>query len=612
MISGTFMLRSSRSAQALALSVLTLGWSLALPAQPERESQTPAFILAEARKATGGDSWEHVAELRAQGTVLVDGKTGTIATIDDLRTGANADRVDLQDLGRIENHADMPTQKWEQDNAGDVLLTPGSKEPSDIDDLYVHRNGWWRPNFGGATITLLPPETTDGVTYDLLQCRVPGGNGFTLWIDRAAHHIDRIANGDSATFFSDFRRTESGLTLPFHKQKGTGKDAAVFITTAITALPQVNEADFQPPFHTDYVMSASGQVTVPAEDGLIFKMKINGQGPFGTVFDTGGVNIVSTSLAKRLGVKVEDPPVHFGAIGGTITVHTAHVDTLAIGDLVVRDQTFYVLDIPSSSGDPEVVVGWELMRRFAVRVDFQRNQLTFFDAPHFHYTGTGTTVPLIMHKDGNGAEVRAEVDGMPAVFTLDTGNQIGLFLNSGFVQEHDLVAALGAHYRGYNGKGFGGPSPEAWFARLHTLRIGDLEIAKPVVRLQTAPDSLYANAGNIGQSILNRFTLTVDCMRGVMYVEKNDNWAKPEIFNRAGLVFDPVDGVDKVMTVLPGSPGEASGLKRGDDITAINGQPPSDDPNDSIFNQPVGTVLHLTVSRKDTVHVYEVTLRDVL
>ena len=37
--------------------------------------------------------------------------------------------------------------------------------------------------------------------------------------------------------------------------------------------------------------------------------------------------------------------------------------------------------------------------------------------------------------------------------------------------EHNLVATLGAHYRGYNGKGFGGPSPEAWFTRLHTLRL---------------------------------------------------------------------------------------------------------------------------------------------
>jgi C-terminal processing protease CtpA/Prc len=133
-----------------------------------------------------------------------------------------------------------------------------------------------------------------------------------------------------------------------------------------------------------------------------------------------------------------------------------------------------------------------------------------------------------------------------------------------------------------------------------------------VVRLQTQPDGPNANAGNIGQSILNRFTLAVDCMRGVMYLEKNYRWTTAEVFNRAGLILDPADGVDNVMTVLPGSPSEVSGLKRSDMITAINGQPPADDPNDPIFNRPVGTVLHLTVRRNGTMHVYDVKLRDVL
>lgn len=600
-------------AQAVALSVLVLVAGQLLPAQSQSEAPaTAASVLAQVRKATGGDAWQHIAELRAEGTVMVGGKTGTIATSIDLRTGANADRVDLLGVGRVENHADMPVQNWEQDKGGDIVLTPGGKTPWDIDDLYAHRNGWWEPNFGGATVTLLPAVTEEGVTYDLVQFHVPGGNGFTLWIDRASHHIDRIATGESATFFSDFRRTESGLTLPFREQKGTGKDAAVFTTTKVVALSRLDQADFQPPYRTDYTMPASGQVTVPAEGGVIFKMKLNGQGPFPTIFDTGGVNLVSTAFAKRLGLKVEAAPVPFGAIGGTMTVHTARVSTLAIGDLIVRDQTFYVLDIPTNSGDPEMIVGWELMRRFAIRVDFEHNQLTFFDGPRFHYTGKGTAVPLILHKDGNGADIRAEADGIPGVFMLDTGNQVGLFFNSSFVQAHNLVAALGARFRGYNGKGFGGASPEAWFARLHTLRIGDIDIANPVVRLQTQPDGFGANAGNIGQSILNRFTITVDCMRSVMYLEKNANWDKPEIFNRAGLILDPDDGVDNVMTVLDGSPAEAAGIKPGDVITSIDGQPPEDDPNDPVFNQPVGTVLHLTVRRNGDVRVYDVTLRDML
>jgi hypothetical protein len=80
-----------------------------LLAQPQNEPQRAVAILGQAREAAGGEAWNLVAELRAEGTVVVEGKIiGTIATIDDLRTGANADRVDLQDRGRVKTTPSCP------------------------------------------------------------------------------------------------------------------------------------------------------------------------------------------------------------------------------------------------------------------------------------------------------------------------------------------------------------------------------------------------------------------------------------------------------------------------------------------------------------------------
>ncbi len=485
-------------------------------------------------------------EIRRTATIRAGAQTGSLHTADDLRTGANEDRVEIGGAF-VEHHADMPVQSWQQDAAGDVSLTPGGKAPGDIDDLYIHRKGWWQPGFGGAAVHVLPSMEADGTTYDRLSFKVPGGSGFTLWIDRGTHLITRLVRGNSVSVFCDFRKIPGGLTLPYREQR-----------------------------------------------------------------DTGAVNLISARLAKQLGLKANTPSLPFGAIGGATKARTAHVDSLTIGDLVVRNQRFFVLDLPSSSNDPEMLVGWELMRRFAVRIDFEHDLLTFYDGPHFHYTGTGTAVPLILNTVGNGVNIQARADGIPGEFLLDTGNQIGLFLNSGFVEANHLVAALKAHLRGYNGRGLGGLSPEAWFTRLHTLSLGGLEIPDPVVRLQTKPDGPNSNAGNIGQSVLNRFTVVVDCMRGVMYLEKTADWNRREVFNRAGLLFDPVDGTDQVMTVLPGSPAERAGLKPGDRITSINGHPPADDPNDPVFLQPVGTVLHLKVLRDGRSSNYEIRLADVL
>ncbi len=63
----------------------------------------------------------------------------------------------------------------------------------------------------------------------------------------------------------------------------------------------------------EHTMPQSGQVTVPAENGLTFEMKVNEQGPFAAVFDTGAVNVISSSLSKRLGLKPDDKNLNFGA-----------------------------------------------------------------------------------------------------------------------------------------------------------------------------------------------------------------------------------------------------------------------------------------------------------
>jgi C-terminal processing protease CtpA/Prc len=123
------------------------------------------------------------------------------------------------------------------------------------------------------------------------------------------------------------------------------------------------------------------------------------------------------------------------------------------------------------------------------------------------------------------------------------------------------------------------------------------------------------NAGNIGSRVLRQFNITFDLPHGVLYFEKNSNWGRPEIFNRAGILVDSIQQDQKVMNVLPASPGEIAGVAIGDIIVQIDGRAPNNDPlqqDDPAFLQPVGTVVHLTVRRGDKTLKIEVTLRDLL
>ena len=86
-------------------------------------------------------------------------------------------------------------------------------------------------------------------------------------------------------------------------------------------------------------------------------------------------------------------------------------------------------------------------------------------------------------------------------------------------------------------------------------------------------------------------------MRGSLHLEKNAHWDQRGIFNRAGIVIDPTEEGQKVMTILPNSPGEAAGLSVGDQLTQIDGHPPADDTEEPAFLQAVGTVVHPPVKR---------------
>jgi S1-C subfamily serine protease len=140
-------------------------------------------------------------------------------------------------------------------------------------------------------------------------------------------------------------------------------------------------------------------------------------------------------------------------------------------------------------------------------------------------------------------------------------------------------------------------------------------VVRPITVLSTdtvGTESSTTVAGNIGLRILRQFNVVFDGPHGKMYLEKNANYGKPDIFNRAGLMlnYDP-DNL-KIMTVVPGSPGAKAGLKEQDVITQLNGKPPTDETMKSAFTRPVGTVLHLTVRHDGKARPLTLVLKNVL
>jgi predicted aspartyl protease len=585
---------------------------VALAATTSGFSQTHATsaqeILAGVRLATGGDKWNRFSECESTGEFKFAGYTGTYRAVANLRTGENVWRVQIPDTGVNQASGTEITQSWKQDDAGDIQLQV-NEDPSHVDELYLTSHGYWRPNFGGAKVKVLEPASEQGQSWDRLQFQVPGGHGFTLWINRRTHLIER-SDQESMRYLGDYRRVQ-GVLFPFSIRRISGEQEQMIILTRLTLRKKIEKEGFAIPFRKDYAMPQPGSVTVPAEDGMVFQATINGEGPFKLMLDTGSPNLITAGFARRLGLPLVPNSKKLSTSGGTLDLGTTQIESLAVGGLTLRNQPFLVIDSPWDESDPLVgVVGYEFLRRFAVKVDYEHKLLTVYDAPTFRYQGSGTGVPLLLR--GISFEVNGTLDGQDGRFVLDTGNEAGFALEGEFVQQSDLIRRLGAHYHGYSGRSYAGPLPDAYYARVRSLRMGEAEVHDVIAYLSTVETAGADFSGNIGQSILKQFNVTFDAMRGRLFLERNSNWGKPGIFNRAGAFLGKGDQGETVMTVLPGSPAESAGLHVGDVITEIDQKPPEDLSEQPAFLQPEGTVVHLTAKREGVSHVLSLTLRDFL
>ena len=360
----------------------------------------------------------------------------------------------------------------------------------------------------------------------------------------------------------------------------------------------------------EFAPKTAHAVTVHAENGVELKAKFNGQGPVDVIFDTGSMNVMSASFAKKLGLKLGGTGSVEGN-GGSVTAKGAMIDNVQIGGVTLHHQIFAVIDAPAGQEDDFAFIGDQWLQHLPVRIDFDHQLITFYNPRYFNPPSKDPSIPV--HFEENAVVGEASVDGIPALLMIDTGSIHSLLLNSPFVEEHDLVHRYSATFRGYAGEGVGGPD-SGFYTRVNNVQLSSLTVRRPVAALLEDTQGAGAShlAGNIGLRILKRFTLLFDCPNGILYLEPSAAYNKPDVFNRAGLIVDPDPDRARIRMVIPSSPAAEAGLEPDDVITQIDGVPPTDASLISAFERPVGTTIRLTVLHLGAVRSVSCILRDVL
>jgi len=558
----------------LASVALTSSTALAGPADT---------LLDKARQAAGGAAWDSLAALSIEADETSSSMKGRWTATDDVKAGQRHQASDFGFIRTEEVWSDHG--HWRRDISGGV-------HPIDSDfakqlaatDAWMIRRDYLKPGHGGATFGEVAQREEGGGRYDVVTATPPGGAEIELWFDGGTHLLARTkramsTNAETVTY-DDYRKVD-GRTLPFSVTTDEDDPSTLDIVkiNRYQKLPGADPKVFGEPVTPNDTTVAGGKVTIPIEfDGeIMFDVMLNGKGPFTFIIDTGGHDILTPEAAKALGVTPQGAGASGGAGEGTLPEQFAHIDTLSIGGVTMKNQAFYVIPMGSNFADrgakPPLagLLGLEVFERMAVSIDYVGRTMTFEPLAKYRHEGAGTAVPISFTDDI--PLVPATLEGHPGPFAVDTGNANTL------VVQHVWSDKVGLTDRMKNGLamssfGAGGESRN-WASRMGTLSLGGNTIMGFVGRYTQDKKGAFASiseAGNFGNDILPNFVVTFDYGRQQMWLEPRPGF-KPLPFNRSGMSLSKATpDVFTVVNTVAGGPAETVGLKRGDVITAIDGK----------------------------------------
>jgi hypothetical protein len=599
--------------RTIALGVLALGFTLGARADEAGD------LFARYKDASGGARWDAVRVLRSEGTLKAGGLAGAFGATVDVERGRSENHYQLGPIGGAQGYDG--TTGWSRDPGGEVaeLDAPEARRAA-ISQAWLDARGHWYPQRHPATLATPEVRELDGARYDVVVVAPRDGDPVTLWFDAGTHLLAKTEQKQGSdiavTQLGDWREVE-GLRLPFRfvtdRIDTAGRiDARNRVEVAIDRYSvngAIADADFaRPAMAATARIDAPGGVTrVPFElvnNHIYAAGSIDGK-PARFLVDTGGMNLLTPTSARKFGLEGEGKLAGRGVGDELVDVAFAHAKEVRLGGAVLDNPVFVIMDLGKLSAvegyESDGLVGYEMFRRFGVTIDYAKGELVLVEHAKFALPQGAHVVPFDLAE--RIPVVQGTLDGLPARFSIDTGSRVSLTLHSPFVNEHGLVAKYRAAPEAVLGWGVGGPS-RARPARFGTLQLGDLSIGGIAGDLYTGNKGAFASAdlsGNIGGGVLKRFTVAFDYEAKRMYLAPNAAFAKADEFDRSGLWLIGEGDALHVADVAADSAAQRAGLRAGDRIAAIGGEKISarslPDWRQRLRDLPVGTSLVIDYRR---------------
>ena len=609
----------------IVATVLIVSSCLAQAHDPE-----PRVLLRQMYLATGGDNWRHVEGAAISGKYIMGGLEGSFHKLVDFQKGRD---VLMYEVGVTSGkQGTQQGESWLRDEKGLVTMQNAPDALADAaTQSYEDRNGWFYP-LPNDNPKYLGAKHEGGRLFNLIQVHPPGGRRLTLWIDSATHRLDRAVVMDAnqreaTTYFSDYHKV-NGIFFPFLQRSSMGDPGSdvIMSITQIHIQPHMEDRDFAPPpppvtpdFH--FVPGESRTIPFTLKGGMIVvNVSIENKPALPFVLDSGALNVLTPEAAKALNLTADGNLSTDGVGNNQVSTRLARIKNFRVGPAELLDQRFVIVSLPltfvNNGKDHPIagLLGYELFRRFVVKIDYHRRELTLWSPLEEHGGKLGAKVPLMFN--GRDCFITAFVDGAPGVFGIDTGDDGALTLFGTYYTAHHFPIEVPG-IKSFQG-GVGGNAPTL-LTRVNTLSIGPFTLSRPLAELHFATGGAFSSrlvAGNLGAQVFRNFIMTFDYEHSALYIEKSQDFEYQAPYNRTGIHLDLNDAGDiLVVGVNKGSPGDLAGVQSNDQVLAINDHPVRGELYSSVEEQlsgPAGSHLTLDLLRGGKKARLTLTLQELL
>tara|TARA_R110001592_G_scaffold142306_3_gene364321 strand:+ start:3198 stop:4442 length:1245 start_codon:yes stop_codon:yes gene_type:complete len=326
---------------------------------------------------------------------------------------------------------------------------------------------------------------------------------------------------------------------------------------------------------------------------MIVPIKINEQGPFNFILDTGsesGMIFDKLIIGENNLMNARTIPI-YAADGNKVTdLWVANDIRVNFSGVHGKDQSMLVLqsnfvDIENVLGvEAHGILGSEIFNRFVVDIDYAERRINLTHPEDFKRPKKYKKIPITIENFRPYVNVTVKQKGEKAItvkLLIDTGASSALFLDADSNEDIVLPERTLDHTIG---RGLAG-IVTGKIGRVKKIRLGKYKFKKVLTSYPddwglSKPDDEIKKEdiryGTIGSDVLSRFHVIFNYSEGYMYLKPNSNIRDRFQFNTVGMnvmAFGERLNEYYVNDIIADSPADKAGLEIGDEIIAMNNNP---------------------------------------